>query len=203
MTEKQLSIMVFTDNEFIYNDFANTIRIKKLSNLHNFTFACSPSNDVFDKYDDIKKIRISKSVDELINNFDLIISCHCKQIFPGKLVNSIRCINIHPGLNPHNRGWYPQVFSIINKKPFGATIHEMDEEIDHGNIILQKEIKLHSWDTSLTAYNQVISAESELLRDSIEDIINTATGQHRCKMTEIITLKWISMIYANLILKRK
>jgi len=171
MTDKQLNIMVFTDNEFIYDNFITIIKDKKLHKAHNFTYACSISNDAFEKNDSVKKLRISEHVDSLIDKYDLIISCHSKQVFPAKLVNSIRCINIHPGLNPYNRGWYPQVFSIINKKPLGATIHEMDEQIDHGSIIVQKDIKLNSWDTSITAYNKVIQAEVELLKKSVNDII--------------------------------
>ena len=79
----------------------------------------------------------------------LIISLHCKQLFPKGLISTVKCINVHPGLNPHNRGWYPQVFSIINKRPLGATIHEIDEELDHGDVIAQKEVPVFSWDILL------------------------------------------------------
>lgn len=110
-------------------------------------------------------------IEKLIKNFDLIISAHCKQIFPEKLVQSIRCINIHPGLNPHNRGWYPQVFSLINKKPIGCTIHLMDAEIDHGEIIFQKEVSVMPTDTSLEVYNRVVAAEKALISQYFADIV--------------------------------
>jgi methionyl-tRNA formyltransferase len=164
--------MVFTDNEYIFDSFTKIIENKGLDISHNFEYACSTSNLAFESNDNVTKLKVYDSVDSLIDSFDLIISCHSRQIFPAKLVNSVRCINIHPGLNPYNRGWYPQVFSIIKKMPLGATIHEMDDQIDHGNIITQKEIELCSWDTSLTAYNKVIQAEVELMNEFIEDIIN-------------------------------
>ena len=107
----------------------------------------------------------------IINDFDLVISAHCKQIFPKLLVENVRCINVHPGLNPYNRGWYPQVFSIINKLPIGCTIHEMDEDIDHGNIIYQKTVSVLDADTSLDVYNKVQIAEKELLGKNINNII--------------------------------
>ena len=119
----------------------------------------------------IVDMKDQNNVNFLISKYDLIISAHCKQIFPKNLVTSVRCINIHPGLNPYNRGWFPQVFSIINKKPIGCTIHLMDEEIDHGDIIYQKEIYINSWDTSLDVYNNVVSAEKELIRDHLLDLI--------------------------------
>ena len=111
-------------------------------------------------------------IEYLISEYSLIISAHCKKIFPKKLVESVRCINIHPGYNPYNRGWYPQVFSIINKLPVGATIHEMDENLDSGDIIIQSEIEVKETDTSIDVYNKVIKKEMELFNENFEKIIN-------------------------------
>lgn len=111
-------------------------------------------------------------ISTIIKSYDLVISAHCKQIFPKALVENIRCVNIHPGLNPHNRGWYPQVFSIINKLPIGCTIHEMNENIDHGNIIYQKQVLILDSDTSLDVYNKVQVAEKELLKENLNNIIS-------------------------------
>ncbi len=108
---------------------------------------------------------------EVIARYDLIISAHCKQIFPEKLVESVKCINIHPGYNPYNRGWYPQVFSIINGYPVGATIHEMDADIDHGNIIDQQMVPVRSYDTSFDVYNKILSVEKDLILRNIDSII--------------------------------
>ncbi len=97
---------------------------------------------------------------------------HCKQLFPKEVVKNVRCINVHPGFNPYNRGWYPQVFSILNKFPAGATIHEIDEYLDHGNIIVQKEVKIFAWDTSFTLYARVLQTEIELLSDNLQKILD-------------------------------
>lgn len=167
-----MNIMIFTDNLYMYESFKKIIILKKLNQKYSFTYACSPENKLFNKYSEVEQVKIKDVSEKLIASYQLIISCHSKQIFPAELVNSVRCINIHPGLNPYNRGWYPQVFSIINKMPLGATIHEMDEEIDHGDIIVQKEIKIQSYDTSLSAYNRVLEAEVELLSENIENIIS-------------------------------
>ena len=167
-----MKIMIFTDNLYMYEHFIQIIEKKDLNQEHNFIYACSVSNSLFDEIDNVKEMNIKNEVVKIVDEFDLIISCHSKQIFPPILVNNVRCINIHPGLNPYNRGWYPQVFSIINKMPLGATIHEMDEELDHGNIIVQKEVEQYNWDTSLSAYNRVLETEIELLSQSIELIID-------------------------------
>lgn len=112
---------------------------------------------------EIRQINVRKQTDHIISSYDLVISIHCKQLFPAKLVNGIRCINVHPGLNPHNRGWYPQVFSIINGLPSGVTIHEIDEDLDHGPIIAQQAYEIQSWDTSGSAYKKIMAIERALV----------------------------------------
>ncbi|MGB0918891.1 MAG: dTDP-4-amino-4,6-dideoxyglucose formyltransferase, partial [Flavobacteriales bacterium] len=88
-----------------------------------------------------------------------------------ELVQAVRCINVHPGLNPYNRGWFPQVFSILNGLPTGATIHEIDEELDHGNIIAQQEVENNVWDTSIDIYNRVLQQELKLLEAHLPQIL--------------------------------
>lgn len=106
------------------------------------------------------------------NSYDLIFALHCKQIFPAELVESVVCINVHPGFNPYNRGWYPQVFSLINKKEIGATIHVMDADVDHGEIISQIAVDVLSSDTSLDVYQRVLAAEKSLIAKTILKIID-------------------------------
>ena len=77
----------------------------------------------------------TSDLSNLISTCDLVISAHCKKIFPASLIDSIRCVNIHPGYNPVNKGWFPQVFSILNGQIAGATIHIMTSEVDSGPII--------------------------------------------------------------------
>jgi len=166
-----MNVMVFTDNKFMYEIFINLIKLKGLEKENTFNYACSINNPLFNQNKYIEKVKIEDKVEEILLKYDLIISCHSKQIFPEKLVNSIRCINIHPGFNPYNRGWYPQVFSILNKQPLGVTIHEMDKEIDHGDIIIQKEVDMYSWDTSLTLYDRILQLEIELLNENIELLV--------------------------------
>ena len=147
-----MNILIISDNQFIKE---NMIRI---FNNHNIQNTITTSKDI--------------NLNNIDSNYDLIISAHCKKIFPPKLVNSFRCINIHPGLNPYNRGWFPQAFSLINKLPVGATIHEIDEKLDHGPIIFQEEVEIESIDTSFSLYNKIINKEIELFERNFNSIIN-------------------------------
>ena len=42
---------------------------------------------------------------------------------------------------PYNRGAHPNFWSFVNNTVKGVTIHEIDQGIDTGKIILQKSIK--------------------------------------------------------------
>ncbi|MCX5946646.1 MAG: dTDP-4-amino-4,6-dideoxyglucose formyltransferase [Cyanobacteria bacterium] len=111
----------------------------------------------------IPRLHVRDQASMVISTYGLVVAIHCKQIFPPELTDGIRCINVHPGLNPHNRGWFPQVFSIINGLPSGVTIHEIDDELDHGPIIAQKEYEIQSWDISGSAYARIMAIERKLV----------------------------------------
>jgi len=104
----------------------------------------------------------------IIKTYGLVFSVHCKKIFPKFLLEKVRCINVHPGLNPHNKGMFPHVFSIINGLPAGVTIHEMTERIDDGPVIFQEEVKISPHDTGETLYGRILKAEYQLLASSVE-----------------------------------
>jgi methionyl-tRNA formyltransferase len=165
-----IQVVVITDNRSLYTKFKQKIATLSIQNVA-FTYYCSKGNSkLFDN--EIEEIILKNDYHHILENSQLVISLHCQQIFPVALITKVRCINIHPGLNPHNRGWYPHIFGIINGTPAGATIHEMDEEIDHGAIIASKQIAVYSWDTSETLYKRITEAELQLIEENIENIIN-------------------------------
>ncbi len=119
------------------------------------------------------------AVAAVIAGFELVISLHCKQIFPVELVGGVVCVNVHPGLNPFNRGWYPQVFSIINGLPTGATIHVMDAEVDNGDIIDQEGVEVLPSDTSLEVYTRVVELEKLLIARNLDGLLSLSFDTRR------------------------
>lgn len=168
-----MNVLVVTDNEFMYSKFNYIIENENFKEME-FKFSFSPTNKLFKKRFDtgFTPINLQTNSMDVIELYDLIISLHCKQLFPPEIVNNVRCINIHPGYNPYNRGWFPQVFSILNHLPIGVTIHEMDEELDHGGIIVQEEIEIKSWDTSYDVYKKIQDLEVKMLEENLKDIID-------------------------------
>ena len=171
-----MNVFIISDNKFLIESFAQIVKEKELDKTHRFNFACSKINQTL--FSDtslsvkLESIDMKNDYASLIGKYELIFSLHCKQLFPAELVNKVKCINVHPGFNPYNRGWFPQVFSILNGFKSGATIHEIDEQLDHGNIIAQKEVAIEQYDTSLSAYEKIQATEIELLKENIDSILN-------------------------------
>lgn len=119
---------------------------------------------------------------ELIKQFNYIFSLHWQQIFPKELVEGTLCINIHPGYNPYNRGWFPHVFSLVNGLPIGATIHIMDDQIDHGNIIDRALLEVKPYETSKEIYENILKLELGLFKKHFISII---TNNYKTFIPEI------------------
>lgn len=183
---KKRNVLVITDNIELAEYFVEIVSEKKLTELYGFHYRHhykdSPLRDKTILGNKFLPINLKEEWDAVVKKYDLVLSVHCKQIFPGKMVEQVRCINIHPGYNPYNRGWFPQVFAILNGKPLGATIHEIDNELDHGKIIVQKTVPVYKSDTSLTAYMRVQAMEVELIR---ENIVTILAGDYQPKTPEV------------------
>ena len=168
-----MKVAIVTDNSFLADEIFRIISEQELSLSHSFDFYCSANSPVLTsfKHCPVSVVNLRDEYRCIADNFDCVISAHCKQLFPDYLVEQATCANIHPGLNPYNRGWYPQVFGILNKLPWGATFHVIDKELDHGQIIAQKELEIDNWDTSHTAYEKVQEAEVELLEIHLSEFL--------------------------------
>lgn len=140
------------------NPFAAEIA-KELGRTFDVDLRQSPAGNL----GDVQRLDVKAESKAIASTYDVVISVHCKQLFPADLVRSVRCINVHPGFNPDNRGWSPQVFSIINGKKCGVTIHEMDEKIDFGRTIVQQECPIGEADTSGTVYERIMAMERAML----------------------------------------
>ena len=169
---KYKTLLVISDNPFLIHAFYQlTSRVDGLT----VDYSCTKSNTALlnDPSLPVKitAVEVKKSYEAIAARYDLVLSLHCKQLFPAEMVSRVKCINVHPGYNPYNRGWFPQVFSILNKLPVGATIHEIDAMLDHGPIIARRQVKANSWDTSIDIYDRVQQLEVELLSEHLESIL--------------------------------
>jgi phosphoribosylglycinamide formyltransferase 1 len=74
-----------------------------------------------------------------------------------------RIINIHPSLLPKFPGLEAWKQALdAREKVTGCTVHYVDERIDHGDVIAQREVPILPNDTSETLHARIHAAEHEL-----------------------------------------
>lgn len=76
-----------------------------------------------------------------------------------------RAINLHIAYLPWNRGADPNLWSWIDDTPKGVTIHYIDEDVDTGDIIAQREVRFGHGETLASSY---ASLRAEMLRLFVE-----------------------------------
>jgi phosphoribosylglycinamide formyltransferase-1 len=102
-----------------------------------------------------------------------------------------RVLNIHPSLIPEfcGYGMYGHfVHEAVIKagaKHSGCTVHFVDNEFDHGPIVLQKEVPVLSHDTPESLAERVFQVECEALPEAIRLF---AAGRLRVENTKVRVL---------------
>lgn len=129
------------------------------------------SEDFIFEGNDFKK---PENINKLNNlNLDYIIGIHFPYIIPSNILKipKIGFLNLHPAYLPYNKGWNTPTWAIIDQTPFGATLHFMTEELDAGDIIHQKKLKVNSYDTANSLYQKVLALEEKVFIEAFNEII--------------------------------
>lgn len=99
------------------------------------------------------------------------------------------CINVHTSLLPKYRGAAPIQWAVLNgEEKTGVTIMKMDEGIDTGDIILQKEILLDKDETAGTLFDKLAEEGGKLVVEAlgkIEGGTAVFTAQDHSKATYV------------------
>lgn len=75
-----------------------------------------------------------------------------------------RILNVHPSLLPKHRGARAAAQALAaGDTVTGCTVHYVDEGVDTGEIIAQREVPVHPDDTAETLQARIQAAEHELL----------------------------------------
>ncbi len=117
------------------------------------------------------KIREPAAIDALrVARPDLIIVVAYGQILPKSVLEIPRlgCVNAHTSLLPRWRGAAPIQYAILNgDRETGVTTMYMDEQMDTGDIILQRAQLIHADDTSATLHDRLAKLGAVLLTETI------------------------------------
>ncbi len=126
---------------------------------------------------------------------DLIITCAYGQILPKELLKVPRlgCINVHASLLPKLRGGAPIHHAIMDGyTKTGVTIMYMNERMDEGDIISQKEIEISDTETTESLHDKLSILGRDLLMETLPSILdgtNGRTPQNQEEATYGMTIK--------------
>ena len=112
----------------------------------------------------VKMLRDSGVELVVLAGFMRVLKASMLEAFPRRI------INIHPSLLPKFPGLEAWKQAIVAKeKVSGCTVHYIDEQIDHGEIIAQREVAILPNDTAETLHARIQIAERELYPEVIAD----------------------------------
>ena len=107
--------------------------------------------------------------------FDLAILVAFGKIIPKNILKIPKYgfINVHPSFLPKYRGPSPIQSAILAKEEkSGVTIMKLDEEIDHGPILGQAELKIENDDTHDSLAEKLASLGADLLLETLPNYLS-------------------------------
>jgi methionyl-tRNA formyltransferase len=121
--------------KYLVSKFNSKTNVSKLLNSNNIPIITleNPINNI----NSVNKIKLFKP--------DLLVSILGNQIFKEPILNLAPkgCINLHTALLPKYRGLMPTFWVLKNnEKKTGVSVFFVDEGIDSGPIIVQKEVEI-------------------------------------------------------------
>lgn len=125
-----------------------------------------------------ERVRDSEVIEYLRNLApNLVVVAAFGQILPREILEIPQkgCLNVHPSLLPKYRGAAPINWTIIRgEEKTGVTIMLMDEGMDTGDILAQKETLIAPEETSGELHDRLAEMGAALLLKKIEMIMSGA-----------------------------
>src|SRR5438552_6985790 len=127
-----------------------------------------------------KKLRVEQARDLLASyEADVAVVVGYGRILPAEFLRAPRvgCINVHFSLLPKYRGAAPVNWAIVNgEKKTGVTTMFIQEELDSGPILLQRETEIGAEETAPQLMARLAVMGAELLSETLAQL-NAITPQ--------------------------
>ena len=165
-----ISVITSLDNE------KSSSKQNKFSPIKDF---CLKNNLEFLQPKNLKDQDFINKIKEL--NPDLIVVVAFK-ILPKEIweIPKKGTINLHASLLPDYRGAAPINWAIINgEKKTGLSTFFIDEKVDTGEIILQREIEIENQENFSSLYDRMKRIGADLLLQTVQSI---ESGNFKCKI---------------------
>jgi phosphoribosylglycinamide formyltransferase-1 len=107
---------------------------------------------------------------------DLVCLAGYMRILSKEFIDAYRgrILNIHPSLLPLFPGLEPQRQALEHGvKTSGCTVHLVDETLDGGSIIAQREVPIHEDDTVETLAERILIEEHKVYPQAVRKVLST------------------------------
>lgn len=129
----------------------------------------------------IPLIDLSRNVADIIrqcskHSIDVILmSCYSKRL-PEEIAGLAEkgCFNMHPSLLPCYRGPEPVFWQMKHASDTGVSWHHVVHELDAGDIVAQKKIRLHDGSSYAEISRQLAEAGAELLMQLLDELMENS-----------------------------
>ena len=108
-------------------------------------------------------------------NCQMFLVASYGKIMPKEIIDlpTNKSLNIHPSLLPNLRGPAPIQETIIRNEKPAVTIMQMNEKMDQGPVIAQKEIDIENFPVSNVVLNKILAKEgAKLFLEIISDYLS-------------------------------
>ncbi|MHB1023529.1 MAG: phosphoribosylglycinamide formyltransferase [Acidobacteriaceae bacterium] len=109
------------------------------------------------------------------HNVDLICLAGYMRLISPEFVRAFpnRILNIHPSLLPAFAGLQAQQQALeYGAKVSGCTVHFVDEELDHGVIVMQKVVPVHDGDDEHALSGRILEQEHIAYAEAIARVLS-------------------------------
>ncbi len=139
----------------------NDGELERYAHSENIPFLCTN----FKKKSDIEIVKTYSPELGILASYGAFIPKEIIDLFPMGI------LNIHPSLLPKYKGPSPIQFTILNGDTVsGVSVIQLDDKIDHGPIVAQKEVKISNNATLKTLTELLFQEGSLLIKEIIQYI---------------------------------
>lgn len=111
---------------------------------------------------------------EDLSGHDLIVSFGYRHIIrPASIASAgAPIVNLHISLLPWNRGAHPNFWAHVDGTPHGVSIHLIDEGVDTGPVLFQREVAFsHTEDSFASTHRRLVAEIEALFIEHLDDLL--------------------------------
>lgn len=109
---------------------------------------------------------------------DLIVANNWRTWIPPQIFRLPRhgTLNVHDSLLPAYAGFSPLIWALINgEKEVGVTAHMMDEDLDAGDIVVQRAVAVGPEDTATDLFHRTVDLIGPIVAEALDLIASGRT----------------------------